>query len=56
MPKAGRELTQEIIDRHNEITALSKEAARKLYTSDGMRKADIESPEEENKDENKDEE
>lgn len=26
MPKAGRHLTQEIIDRHNEITRLSKEA------------------------------
>lgn len=26
MPKAGRSLTQEIIDRHNEITRLSKEA------------------------------
>ena len=31
MPKAGRELTQEIIDRHNEITAYSKEAARQMY-------------------------
>jgi hypothetical protein len=38
MPKAGRELTQEIIDKHNEITALSKEAARKLYTPEGERK------------------
>ena len=29
MPKAGRHLTQEIIDRHNEITRLSKEALSK---------------------------
>ena len=42
MPKAGRELTQEIIDRHNEITALSKDAARKLYTPEGVRKTDAE--------------
>lgn len=35
MPKAGRELTQEIIDNHNKITQLSKEAAQRLYTSDG---------------------
>ena len=32
MPKAGRELTQEILDKHNEITQISKEAARKLYS------------------------
>ena len=34
MPKAGRELTQEIIDKHNEITKLSKEAAARLYAGD----------------------
>ena len=37
MPKAGRELTQEIIDRHNEITQAAKDAAKKLYTADGKR-------------------
>jgi hypothetical protein len=40
MPKRGRELTQEIIDRHNEITRLSKDAARKMYgpqTNDATR-------------------
>lgn len=31
MPKRGRELTQEILDRHNEITRLSKEAAQAMY-------------------------
>lgn len=31
MPKRGRELTQEILDRHNEITRLSKEAAKSMY-------------------------
>lgn len=31
MPKRGRELTQEIIDKHNEITRLSKEAAQQKY-------------------------
>ena len=40
MPQRGRELTQEILDRHNEITRLSKEAAQKLYTSDGKSKED----------------
>lgn len=33
MPKAGRELTQEILDRHNEITRMAKEAAQKFYAS-----------------------
>ena len=37
MPKQGRELTQEILDKHNEITRLAKEAAQKLYTPDGQR-------------------
>ncbi len=37
MPKQGRELTQEILDKHNEITRLAKEAAQKLYTSDGQK-------------------
>ena len=36
MPKRGRELTQEIIDKHNEITRLSKEAAQRMYTADGQ--------------------
>lgn len=36
MPKAGRELTQEIIDRHNEITRLSKEAAQRKYEDVGV--------------------
>lgn len=31
MPKRGRELTQEILDRHNEITRLAKEVAKKKY-------------------------
>lgn len=31
MPKAGREVTQAIIDQHNEITRLAKEAVQKLY-------------------------
>ena len=31
MPKPGRELTQTILDRHNEITKLSKEAAQMKY-------------------------
>lgn len=31
MPKAGRELTQEILDKHNEITRIAKEAAKELY-------------------------
>ena len=31
MPKPGRELTQSILDRHNEITKLSKEAAQMKY-------------------------
>ena len=31
MPKAGRELTQEIIDNHNKITALSKQAIQEKY-------------------------
>ena len=35
MPKSGRELTQEIIDKHNEITRISKEAAAKLYPKSG---------------------
>lgn len=36
MPKRGRELTQEILDRHNEITRIAKEAAKELYgSSDG---------------------
>lgn len=39
MPKAGRELTQDIIDRHNEITQLAKDANAKLYTSDGERRS-----------------
>ena len=33
MPKRARELTQEIIDKHNEITKLSKEAAVRLYSN-----------------------
>ncbi|MBO5434699.1 hypothetical protein J6A31_02610 [bacterium] len=33
MPKRGRELTQEIIDRHNEITQISKNAVQKIYTT-----------------------
>lgn len=36
MPKPGRELTQEILDRHAEITRLAKEAARDIYGYDGM--------------------
>lgn len=54
MPKAGRELTQEIIDKHNEITALSKEAARKLYTPEGALKENIDASdgETENKSDN----
>ena len=32
MPKEGRELTQDILDKHNEITRLSKEAAQRLYS------------------------
>ena len=35
MPKRGRELTQEIIDRHNEITRISKEATQRLYGGAG---------------------
>ena len=31
MPKRGRELTQEILDKHNEITRIAKEAAKELY-------------------------
>lgn len=31
MPKRGRELTQEILDKHNEITKLAKEAAKEMY-------------------------
>lgn len=38
MPKQGRELTQDILDKHNEITRIAKEAAQRLYTSDGKRK------------------
>lgn len=45
MPKAGRELTQEIIDNHNKITQLSKEAAQRLYTPDGKRQDAAESVE-----------
>ena len=33
MPKAGRELTQEILDKHNEITRIAKAAAKELYGS-----------------------
>lgn len=53
MPVRGRELTQDIIDKHLEITRLSKEAAQKLYatenkevdTSETIRESiDIESP------------
>ena len=33
MPKRGRELTQEILDKHNEITRIAKEAAKELYGS-----------------------
>lgn len=36
MPKRGRELTQEILDKHNEITRLAKEAARKKFEQDGQ--------------------
>lgn len=36
MPKAGRELTQEILDRHAEITRLAKEAAMEIYKFDGV--------------------
>lgn len=31
MPKSGRELTQSIIDRHNEVTRISKEVAEMKY-------------------------
>ena len=31
MPRQGRILTQEILDKHNKITELSKKAARELY-------------------------
>ncbi len=31
MPKPGRELTAEILDKHNKITQIAKEAARRLY-------------------------
>ena len=33
MPKSGRELTQDILDKHNEITSLAKDAAKKMYSS-----------------------
>lgn len=36
MPKRGRELTQEIIDRHNEITRISKEATQRLYSQNNQ--------------------
>lgn len=36
MPRQGRELTQEILDRHNEITRLAKEAAQQMYTFNGQ--------------------
>lgn len=32
MPKRGRELTQDILDRHNEITRLAREAAQRMYS------------------------
>lgn len=35
MPKPGRELTQDILDRHNEITRLAKQAAQELYSYSG---------------------
>lgn len=35
MPKPGRELTQEILDRHNEITRLAKQAAQEMYSYSG---------------------
>lgn len=41
MPKAGRELTQAILDKHNEITQLSKDAAKKLYTNDGQKRENL---------------
>ena len=31
MPKKGRRLTQEILDKHNEITKLAKDAAKEMY-------------------------
>ena len=34
MPKPGRELTAEILDKHNKITQIAKEAARRLYGSE----------------------
>lgn len=36
MPKPGRELTQEILDRHNEITRLAKQAAQEMYSYSGV--------------------
>lgn len=36
MPKPGRELTQDILDRHAEITQLAKEAAKEKYSFDGI--------------------
>jgi hypothetical protein len=44
MPKRGRELTQEILDKHNEITNIAKEAAQELYTPDGQKKVSDDSP------------
>lgn len=43
MPKRGRELTQEIIDRHNEITRLAKETADKIYAAESDPSASNES-------------
>lgn len=40
MPKAGRLLTQQIIDAHNQITQLAKEAAQKQYGF-GKKKVDV---------------
>lgn len=35
MPQRGRELTQEILDRHDEVTRLAREAAQKMYSDSG---------------------
>lgn len=35
MPRPGRELTQEILDRHEEITRLAKQAAQEMYSWSG---------------------
>lgn len=40
MPKRGRELTQAILDKHNEITQLAKEAAREKYANPDNKESD----------------